>query len=345
MKTKQITCLCTALLFSSVALALEDVSTPLGAVKIMLPYGPYSSMISVPLKAFAIARLPVGTFSANTITFVGSPLGTTQLTTPGAPFFVSFTSGRHAGRYCLVTANTSNSVTLDIKDGTGTELALNTTGFSLTSGDKLEIVPGDTLASLFGLGAELKINGGNNAASADTVGIWNGATFVYYFYRSTPGYGYWVAAADTATNANHTILYPDQGLSVTRKAGRPATTLTFIGAVPVHRSGLRHPGASSRLVAQPLPVPVSLSYFAFTTQGGLKTGGSALSADTVGVWNGVQWIYHYQNNSGAWLTAGKTGDQRNLLIQPGTSVTILRRQPKTPGESILGELPPYLPSL
>ncbi len=320
-----------------VARAQTSMTVPVGAVRITLPAGPSSTMMGIPIKATSVLNVPVASFTANTLNFAGNPIASSNLTNPAAPFFARFLTGNHAGRAMLVTANTSNSVTLDTKDATSITLAFNTSGFSVVAGDRVEIVPGDTLATLFGTGGNLKIVGGLNNFAADTVSFWNGVRFVAYFYNTS--LGYWISQ-DGGGNGNNTLITPDIGFAVTRKIGRPSMQLTFLGTVPNHRSGIRHIGSSSKVIVQPLPVPVPLSYFAFAAQGGMSTG-STFTADSVSLWNGGRWVSYYRNSSGQWLTPDRIGDQGSLLVAPGTAVSILRRTSKTGGASILGELTPY----
>jgi hypothetical protein len=350
MNAKLIALFCGALLFPALASAVEEaLTTPLGAVNISLPAGPSTSMIGIPIKAFAVARLPVASFTANTLTFAGTPFGSSVFSNASAPFFIRFLSGNHTGRALLVTANTGNSVTLDTTDGTSSTLALNTASFSVAVNDRIELVPGDTLASLFGDAvvspiADKKLKtglvGGTNALFADTVSFYNGVRFIAYYFNTTQNY--WVSQ-EGGGNANDKLISPDTGLSVSRKGGAARAsnlTLTFLGTVPNHRSGIRHPGAVSRIIVQPLPVPVPLSYFAFNAQGGLVKG-SPLAADPVSIWNGVRWVPFYQNSGGQWLTSGMSGDQSNLSVSPGTAVSILRRVGKTDGASVLGSTSPF----
>ncbi len=99
-------------------------------------------------------------------------------------------------------------------------MTLTASGFSVASGDKFEIFPGDTLASVFGTNTSsnpLVVTGSANQGKADQVSLWGTSDTVYYFNTAA---GHWETTGSSA-NANNTVIYPTRPSACTAS---PAAT-------------------------------------------------------------------------------------------------------------------------
>lgn len=241
----------------------------------------------------------------------------------------------------LITANTANQLTVNLADGNSQNTALDVAGWQVAAGDSFEIFPGDTLSSLFGTGADLVLEGGVDATAADTVGVWSASNnLTVFFYNTT--LGYWVTGTSTA-NQNGRVLQPAEGMVITRRASRPATSLQVLGNVSECRFLSRHrSSASSRVFTTGFPIEMPLSTFGFAALNPLQSGTASTNADLVGVWNGTTVVNYFRHNDGRWLRAGdNVTDFSNLMIQPNQALTILRRAVVSDKGQFLGLAKPF----
>jgi hypothetical protein len=244
----------------------------------------------------------------------------------------------------LVTGNTENSITVDTTDNSSQTTALNLHGWSLAAGNLVEIIVGDTLASLFGNplnGKELTFSGGTSAFRADTLGFYNKATsrFDVYFYSTA--LNYWRSSSSTI-NANSLVIYPNSAIGVTRRASRPLVSMTIIGDVPLSPSLIKHTGSNTN-------VYVSSTYPADMTLGSLNLtnwtkSNSAFGADTLGIYNPAtsRFDVYFQRLDNTWrLVGGGTADQSNVPIGPTSGFGLLRRSTVTGVSSFIQIEKPY----
>ena len=213
----------TALGHASSSMSVSKV--PTGVQEITLQQGT-STWFSFPLSEQPVYAGAVSGVSSNVISIASSsPSFAAGYTGTATPYFVQFLTGSEAGRTLLITGGTSTSLTLDITDhGIGSSVALNASGFSVAAGDKFQIFPGDTLASVFGTNTAsnpLLLNGSGNQGNADQVSLWGTSDTVYYFNTAA---GQWETTGSSA-NANNTIIYPYSAVSVYRQPGSSATLL------------------------------------------------------------------------------------------------------------------------
>lgn len=310
--------ICAALLaFSTTAFAQTTAATvPVGYMTYSLPSGA-TTPVGISLSESNVHTGPVATVTANAISAANVTWTANQFATAGAPHFVNIMSGAQVGRTLLITGNTANTVT--VAEG---DTPLNTTGFALAAGDRFEIVPGDTLGTLFGGTAEtVALQGGTSRATADTVEIFNGAVFDSYYFNTTVGT--WVVGESTAS-ANNVVLYPWQGLMVTRKG--PNTSFVVTGRVPSTPLLTRLPSDTNSVVAVRFPTDTTLASLTFSGLGTWLKGNSPFKSDTISLWTGTRWKSFWQKPDGKWYDSEGGGtDEGATPITAGSVIGILKR--------------------
>jgi uncharacterized protein (TIGR02597 family) len=301
---------------------------------------------SVPLTNAPIYAGAVASFTSTTVTFADTPFTADALAQSGSPYFLRFQSGTEVGRCVLVTANTANSVTVDVTNNSSQTTNLDTSGFSVAAGDLVQIFQGDTLASFFGdntTGNPLIIVGAAAPLSADTVSIYNKRMAKQDGYYFSTTLGYWRSNA-TTENKNGVVLYPDAAIGLTRRAGRTALSFTVLGDVPAVAPKIKTIG-SNQFIFGVNPYPVDMTLASLNLSNWTKSN-SALSADTVGIYNSAQskMDAYFQKLDGTWRKVGDTiTDQSSLPIPAGSSLGFLKRAAVSGTTSFLSSSLPYTP--
>jgi hypothetical protein len=294
-----------------------------GYLATALPAGVSTRYTGHALVAPTIFRGNATAVAASQLTVAGTPFTAGAFTS--TPCWLRIVTGPQAGRLARITANTTNTISVDLTDGTSQSVALNASGLALTVGTTIEVVPADTLGSLF---TDLVV-AGNSLFTADTIGLWNGTRWVSY-YRSTTQNA-WLGQLTGNLVQDDLVVAPHQAWVLTRRAGRPATTLVLPGTVPETRHVLRHAGAGTVMTTVAFPVAQTLADFAYAGPGTWVSHDSFASADTVALWNGTQWINYWRTSAGEWRRQGDASntDHSALVIEPGQSVSVLRRAAAT----------------
>jgi len=307
---------------------------PEGEVLVRLPAGSSTTYTGHPLDIPGIYHGPIASVSGGTITMTSSPFTAGAFAQANSPYWLRVMTGAQAGRHALITANTANSITVDLTDGTSSPVALDANGWAMAVGDIIEIAPADTLASLFGG----LLTGGASILSADTVSLWDGTRWVAFYYSTTQNT--WLGQLTGTTSQSNRVVRPDEAWAITRRSGRPALSVLQFGAVPVHPQLLRHPGGGSRMTSLRFPVPQPLSSFAFTGGPGIWLAADDEStADTIGRWTGTAWRTYWELTDGTWLQHGDTtsADQSMLMVQPGEALNVFRRNAASGPASFLSQ--------
>lgn len=343
-----------ALTFSIFALASMSMgattvtTAPVGAMTYSFPATTQltSSYISVPLTNAPIYSGTFASFTSTTINFAGTPFTAGELAQAGSPYFLRLQSGTQAGRCLLITANTVNSVTVDVTNNSSQTTNLDTSGFSVALGDQVQIFPGDTLASFFGdntTGNPLILVGAAGALSADTVSIYNKSLAKQDAYFFSTSLGYWRSTTSTE-NKNGVVLYPDAAFGLTRRAGRAALSFSVVGDVPVVTPKIKTAG-SNQAVYGANPYPVDLTLGTLNLVNWTKSN-SALSADTISVYNSSQakMDTYYQKLDGTWRKVGDTiTDQSPFVVPAGSLLGFLKRAAVSGSASFISSPLPYNP--
>ena len=306
------------------SLAQTSVATnPVGYIQETLTPSPNGtrtySTVSFPLHQTPVFVGLVASVSGDTITLSGSiPSGLTA-----SPYMVHIESSSNAiatGQSFLITAAGTNYVTVSSPTFTVQSI--------LTTNDQVAIRGAETLGSVFGsTNSTVLLQGGSGVSGADVVKLWNGSTYLTFYYYTSTG---WVSATDPSyTPVDNTVIYPDEGVMVGRISTNtlPATYAMSMGTVATNAQTalVNVPGYS--FVSNPLPTAVSLSQFGFTNSPSWLEGESSSSADLVKIWNGTAWQnYYYYTNYGWVLDTDQNYTlQNNTTIPPGSAVMVLRQ--------------------
>ncbi len=325
-----------ATLFLPVALHGQTATTvPVGFITVTLPAAidantPSSSAVSVPLyKPADFAGAVASVDSTNQITLVGAAFTANQFASPSAPRLVrvkTSATASHIGKMFVVTANTTNQLTVDL---TGTGVV--NVGDAITAGatpDTVEILPANTIGSVFGNATTPPtLAAGTGANTADNVLLWNGSTWDAYFWTGTATTPNNIWKRTGNTDRANTIIYPDDGVFLVRRAITGPVSITFMGTVPStsEQSGIP---SGSTFLANRFPVNTTLGGLGLHTLPGWTAGTSANNADSVYVWNTVSgawdayfWTGTATTPNNIWKRTGNT-DRSNTPILAGTAIYI-----------------------
>jgi uncharacterized protein (TIGR02597 family) len=313
---------------------------PVGVVVYNLTNGT-TTPVGVPLFGDAVFSGKVSAVTSNTLSTTDATWTGGQFAQVGAPFFALLLSGGQTGRIFLITANAASSVTLEVGTTNLTGDA-TTPDFSVAAGDRFEIFPGDTLATLLGDGSvnnPVQLQKGTSSFSADTVQIFNGVRWVSYFFHLTNNC--WVNSAAPGTSQNDLVLYPDAGLMIARRG--PTTTIAIPGRAPTTSLLTRIVGGSTSSVAVRFPTDTTLGALNFSGPGTWVSSDIALSADRVNLFNGVKWVAYYKTVTGSiWKqVAGDDSDQSGKVIPAGSSVLIQKQGSAADSASFFSQALPY----
>jgi uncharacterized protein (TIGR02597 family) len=291
-------------------------TVPVGYMKFDIaggtPAAPTTTVFGIPLDDTSVppAGIRAGyieSFTANTLTNA-SGAWTANLANPTAPWLVRITSGPAAGKLLDITANTATTLTVS---------GANLTTLGLTAGtDTFELVPMDTLGSLFG---STTLLGGTSASTADNVQVRTGNSWLPYFYDTNVGF--WRRTIGLATNSNNIRLRPDTGVQIIRRG--PATTLTFTGRVPSTAFRASINNATTTVIHSGFPTDTTLGALSIQTLvPGWRSSPTVTGADTVLLFNGGVWIGYFHNGSSWQTTSGVNSD--SVIIPAGALITIQR---------------------
>ncbi len=346
-----------SLLLSPAALhaAVSVTTTPSGYQTLTLPATgtttPTSTYLALPLLNSPVWSGPVGSLNATTLNIAGTPWVAKAFVAVGHPHFVKITSGKQAGRFLKITANTNHTATVDITDQSAQSTGLNATGFAMVAKDTFEVIEGDTLASFLGDGTTanpILLKGGTSAAVSDTVSIFQpklGTSLIYYFNTTRKT---WVLST-SVVNQNNVVIYPETVLGITRGPGSAKISLVVQGEVPKISPLTKTVGAGKPIQGfTRLPIDVHLSGLTFS---GWAQSTSVATADTIGLWNPTlkAWQIYYQlpnvgTVKGQWRLSGNaTTNQSSVLLPAGTGLQITKHASVSGAKSFLAEPLPYTP--
>jgi len=306
-------------------------TVPVGWLKATLAAGtpamPKTSLIGIPLDAVSLppAGIRAGlieSFTANTLTQSAGGW-TSNLAHPAAPWLLRLTSGPATGKLLDITATTATTITISGAD-------LTTLG--LTAGaDTFELIPVDTLGSLFG---STTLLGGTSASRADNVLVRSGTSWLAYYYDTH--LGFWRRTIGSATNSNNVLIRPATGVQVVRRG--PALTLTLTGRAPATAFRTSVNNANSTVLHSGFPTDTTLGALALQTLlPGWRTG---TAGDTALLFSGTTWVGYFHNGSNWQPTIGPAVNSDAQAIPAGALLTI-QRPGSSSGSTNLTRLLPY----
>ena len=349
-------------------------TTPVGYNEVVA-LGDSDTRFSVPLHRAAVFL--------GTVKLLGGT-GGSSLTVEGAPawgantfayaagsqantYYVSLATGAKAGMYYTITANSADTLTLDLAGDT-----LNGTG-GVQPGNELAIIPYWTLTTLFpgqqgitgttsagGSGAATKILFANNS----TAGINLSPSTGYFYYTGAGGTGpSWRRAGSGATRLDDEVLYPDSYIVIRQDGIGTSTLLSATGTVALGErkyvlGTLAPDTAQDNAIAIEVAVPMTLAQsrlfesgaFEGTSSAGGAGGGDRLLAfdDLAAAYNkSPSAIYFYYTGTGgggpSWRRSGTGVTNMNTepVFQPGKGYVIRKAAKPQAGTQIWALTPPY----
>jgi uncharacterized protein (TIGR02597 family) len=275
--------------------------------------GNSDTVVSLPFSRLATASETVASVAGSVVTVQTTSNWTVNQFvyasgTQSNTYFLRFDSGAMEGRYFDVTANGTNSVTVNL----GTDSLA-----TVVATDKISIVPHWTFGVVFANGngihpststlthkTEVLIPGLTNS------GINLGVGSVYYYYSNSPTTVAWRNTASSSTNVNDDIIQPNAYLVIRHKI---ATNTTFTSFGDVLLTKVRIPIRTSTTVKQDnavgliRPLPVALTNAGLFESGAFVPSTSSLTHKdellafdntTTNQNKGVALVYYYYNS--AW---------------------------------------------
>lgn len=314
---------------------MSGVTAPCGYMTYSIPATPgVGSAIlyfSLPLLSYPIYAGTISSFTSTTLTVAGTPWTFGQLATTSSPYFVKITSGAEAGRFLLITANTTNTITLDITDFSTQSTGLDTSGFSVSNGDNFQIIPGDTVASLFGDNSPsnpLLLRGGS-AFTADSISYYDPRAVRFYSYYFNTTSNMWLSTSFSGSQ-NNSVIYPEMVVGINRRGNGAAMNFVLNGEAPDVAPLIKTIGGGSTIYSSS-SYPMDLTLATLNFSGWLKST-SASTADNIGIWSAPlsRFQIYYQlpdagGVPGQWRqSGGYTNDSSNLAVPAGTGIQIIR---------------------
>ncbi|MGV3658876.1 MAG: TIGR02597 family protein [Prosthecobacter sp.] len=313
----------------------------------------------------------VFTDTSNVINLAGTPglTGNQFVYASGSQpnrYYAFLKSGTRAGMYYSVVSNGTAAVVVDTA---GDDLSAAITGTTT-----LEVIPYDTLATIFPAGASVHASASHSIAVRNTeilipnlsssgTDLASAVSYYYFSGVSGPGAG-WRKAGFTAVLANDDVLLPDTFFIVRHNIATD-TSLTFTGTVQMNQlaTPLGTIAASTdqdNAAALPFATELTLAQLKLFESGAFAGSSShsiALRQDQVLVWDNsvvgknksaATSYYYFTGASGVgpgWRESGITGTLANnaVVIGPNKGIIIRKKSGGTPSTALWTVKPPYVP--
>ena len=302
------------------------------------------SVLSFPLQGIAsasgqIAGVITG-LTANTFTNSNAGWTASQLSTPTTPYLLQITSGAAAGRTFLLstsTANTATTVTLDPLDATQTNL---TTLGIVTGTDTYQIIPADTISSIFGTPATTGILGGTSPAGPnppDRLQVLLSNGWNAFYYNTTNNQ--WTLTTPPFTSGNNIVIRPDTGVVYSRY-GTTAINIVLAGQVPSVTRQTLVANSGITALSNNWPIDQTLAATGIQNLSNWASGPSSSSDDLVQLLTASGWNQYYYNGTHWIMVTPPFLNSDNVTVPAGTIVDIIKRG-ATLGNSVLTQVLPY----
>jgi len=326
-----------ALIFSQAANAqpVEAKTVPVGVVSVTIggsldgiAYN--QTQIAVPLhETPVISGASSGRITgvgASTVSSVGAGWVNNAFAVVGDPYFIHIKSGAAEGRLLQIMTNTDTSVSLNTAGLDLTTLAITA---NPNTGDKFEIVQGETLLSLFGTPADGVVGGTTAQFAANQTdrvlaNDANGNLLVYYFDTTA---AQWRRLGSGANQGNLIVISPKSGVSYLR-IGTAALQFQFTGKVPDSISQRQLSRSGSTVVSHYFPIDTALSSLGLQLLPSWRklgdVGVALNTTDRVVVKTPTGLIsYYYDPSTPSWKRVG-SGANQNPIIPAGAAVRLIR---------------------
>jgi uncharacterized protein (TIGR02597 family) len=303
-----------ALALPNFASAQTVTSDPVGFETVTVGSGRVGAL-SLPLDNLPVFSGAVTSRTSSTLMTTGAGFG--SLSTAAAPYLVRFRSGTATGRHFLVTAN--DSQTLTVNNG-GTDLTT-----IVAAGDTYSVHPIQTLSSFFGQAADPNkpaINRNGDSNVADNILLRGSFGYLTYYNDGAN----WLLVGGGSTPQNDVQLLPDKGFLFVRRPGT-AISISVVGAVPITNT-LRTDLLANKITIFPnrFPVGTTLAGLGLNGAGAWTRNDDASLADNILIRGTFGWSTYYLNTAGTWLlVGGGATPQDTTAIPVGASVLASRR--------------------
>jgi uncharacterized protein (TIGR02597 family) len=239
--TSFIACVAGAFAAAQVNAQTNVISDPVGFYKVTINAG--ANFISAPLHKVHAYRGLVSGVSGNTVTFSNAAF-TVNAFGPADGFaqYIALikkdnntnapTAGNAEGDWWKITANGTNSVTLNPAQGAPTSF--------IGVGDQIEIRKLVSMRDLFGYGPSGNLflnkdfNGAPNAAEEDVIRLVVGTSFsseIFYVDASVIGQEGYIVDGNGPFTGDTITIEPDEPIMLFRKTGSASTNITTLGQV------------------------------------------------------------------------------------------------------------------
>lgn len=309
----------------------EAVSPPVGGVTVTLAAAisgvPKITSFSMPMrlpvasaftgKVFGTLTAASDSTSSGTLSDTTAGWSTSALVQTGAPYFIKIRSGNASGTIWQIAANTGTSLTVAANRG------FTPVASGVAAGDRYEIIPGDTLATL--LSGIAVSGGGTSASTADVVRIHDGVSWREFHYNTVAGA--W-REGSLPIDRGTFIIRPDSGVFYMRRGATPLS-LVMLGNVSTSPERIAVGATGVSVVGSVYPANRVFGALALESSPSLvRNAGTLATADKVNHFDGVSWRYYsyvVANNRWQELFADRTNTTLPfgvpLVVARGTSAT------------------------
>ena len=306
--------------FSALSAETVAYTPPLGGMSFTVHGGtitaPATTPIALPISdtptAVGAKRARITAINASTVTTSGSGWTASALASAPFPYDVRLLQGTGTGARLAITANTADTLTLSGRD-------LSALGLNAGSdGDTFELVPVDTLDSLFAADTFL---GGATAADADQLHLAKSSRSTFFYDTAATR---WTDTAAPTGNAGTTRLPPEGSISMERKG--EALILRFVGAPAQTDVNVLVANSGPTYTHTGFPRSISLGDLALQTNlMGWVSHAAADQADLVGVAAGASWVFYFHNGANWQRSIGAATSRDDVVIPTGKPIQIFRR--------------------
>ena len=338
MRTKVYFCLMGVLLVAGLCrLPAQDVVSGVFGYYNLTLLGNSDTFVSIPFARLADSSITVGSATNSVVQAQTSPGWTAgqfvyASGTQSNTYYLRFDSGPLEGRYYDITNNTTNSVSINLRGDSLTNVA---------AGNAVSIVPYWTLGTVF-------VNGNGIVPSTSTIlhntevlipsltnaGINLSASATYYYYTNS-GAVAWRKAGSSATNLNDDILQPNAYLVIRQKVSTN-TTFTSFGDVILTKVTIplqiNSSNKQDNAVGLTRPIAVSLTDSALIASGSFTPSVSTIihkdelltfDNTTTNFNKSVAATYYYYNST--WRKVGDAIDYSSSNILSPSVGFIIRK--------------------
>lgn len=304
--------------------AAQVVSEPVGFLRINIPPSTLSTF-SLPMQKNSV---DVGSFTAvgtSTLTDSKSSWVNGQFSTTSNPYLIKILTGAAIGRNYLIAGNTVNQLTVDTKGASLTGL--------VAVGDRYQIFAARTLGNTFGT-TDVPFQKNSDPALADNLRLWNGKSWENYYHNGVS----WLRTGSTS-NQNDVIIYPDEGVQMSRRGNTPLT-LTMAGEVSVISEQTQCVGPAMTFAANRYPVDVTLVSLGLKLLPNWTSGASTTTADYVQLRLKGGWVKYWHTGT-SWVKSGSTVSQDNAIIPQGAAYYVYRKSSSVGLNDFATQAAPY----